>query len=237
MSRAHRSAFTLVELLVVIAIIGVLAGALLPAIQATREAARRTQCANHMKQIGLGLLNYTTAHHGYFPEVHGHVGRRGNQVTEEDAWIYTLAPFLENVDSIRACPDDPLREERLANKGTSYVMNGYLAVVKNIQIGKTSLRNVYGTVNNINKIRETTTTIAMFESSDSSNATDHVHSYDWFQGEPLEIFKNVSSEVGVDRHHGGTANYLYLDGHVETIASEEIFAWCHEETNFAKPVK
>ena len=68
---SHRKGFTLVELLVVIAIIGILVGLLLPAVQAAREAARRMQCQNNLKQLGLAAHNFESAVKRFPP---GYVG-------------------------------------------------------------------------------------------------------------------------------------------------------------------
>ena len=99
------AALTLVELLVVMSIVGVLVALLLPAVQQARAAARRTACQNNLRQLGLAIAQYTNVHDGAFPRTY-HAGT-------EQSWVYTLAPYLENVDAMRICPEDEFGRTRL----------------------------------------------------------------------------------------------------------------------------
>ena len=85
-SGSRHRAFTLVELLVVIAIIGILVALLLPAIQAAREAARRSQCANNLRQITLACLNYEDAHNRLPPGAFNPFGQ---------TWYHAILPYIE----------------------------------------------------------------------------------------------------------------------------------------------
>ncbi len=98
MTRRPLNAFTLVELLVVITIIGILISLLLPAVQAAREAARRMQCQNNLKQLGLAVLNYESQWKVFPPSSHWTSSSTVNTTNNpnlRESWIVMVLPFLE----------------------------------------------------------------------------------------------------------------------------------------------
>jgi prepilin-type N-terminal cleavage/methylation domain-containing protein len=105
--RRLNGGFTLVELLVVIAIIGVLVALLMPAVQAAREASRRTQCLNNLKQIGLAMEMYLNTHQEVYPAIARTPGTFNPD--NEPTILEVLGPYMEGNQGSVVCPSDTER--------------------------------------------------------------------------------------------------------------------------------
>ena len=228
---------TLVELLVVIAIIAILAAILLPVIQQAREAGRQTVCVSNLHQFGIAMCQYTDIHSGHFPWTY-HAG-------DTLSWVDTLAPFVENVNEMRLCPDDPMGEARVQPDvngllGTSYVINEYVAY---------QTTDGYS-VQNINKIQDADSLIILFEGANTGREAtdDHVHTSTWYA--PVSVYRGqywnvILAEIN-PAQHTDCANYLFADGHADKISMETFSNWVEQDaasvlvdpnnaTNLARP--
>jgi len=230
-------AFTLIELLVVIAIIAVLAALAFPVFGGIQARGKQTACLSNMRQIGAGLMLFSNENNGDFPlTTHGQ--------PQQNSWVFTLKPYVGNVDEIRLCPVDPKREERLKNNGTSYVLSEYIAVP--LQQGFP--RRVVEDFTNARRLARPASTLVAFIGADDLPAHvtgDHTHSRSWFSGEKAN-WSLVLKDIQPDRHRAGSAaadhtrgaaNYLYADGHVEGIEAREFRRRLETLGNFVKPLE
>lgn len=218
MSRA--GAFTLIELLIVIAIIGILAGMLLPSLSRAKAKARQAGCMSNLRQIGLGIQMYADDNAGYGPTTtHG--------TSTNASWIYQLSSYVGQVDRIRVCPADPKTVQRLTNNASSYTLNEYTAV---------DLVDPFGTrlesFRKLDALPRPSETMIVFEISDAAGINaynDHTHSRNWHLG-----WGSVTADIQPTRH-GTSANYLFADGHVESIPASKLKKLIEGTNNFAKP--
>jgi prepilin-type N-terminal cleavage/methylation domain-containing protein/prepilin-type processing-associated H-X9-DG protein len=240
---SHRSAgLTLVELLVVIAIIGVLIGVLLPAIQATREAARSVECRSNLHQIGIAVLQYYSVNHNRFFLHHPYDADVDAMASASDSfaeiyWEDKLTPFIGGqneadeslakrgiiVDTIYRCPTDA--SERSAflddtgqldgiNNRTSYLMNSLLSH-KTRRYGLWTLTKFDVKVGTSHFISFSERNPDAFTRQSGNDPRQD--DYDIWLGT-----NNFGPWIKGDQH-AGVSNFLYLDGHVDAMTLPEAF--------------
>ncbi len=211
------AAFTLFELLVVVSIVAVLASLAVPAVGRAMESGKRAKCAVHLRSLGAGIHLYAADHCGMLP---------GTSHSGTNHWIEELRGTLgTNYDRVRISPGDPKAAERLAQGGTSYVMNA--------RVNPEAFANEFGQIepgeivyDNLNRIAAPTRVILLFLSSTNKGTAateDHIcgdiSTWDGFRQETWpDAFGGAKDGDGT----AGRSNYLFADGRVESISAAEI---------------
>ena len=222
MPRVFRSAFTLIEILVVIAIIAILAAILFPVFARARENARRTSCASNLKQIGLGLLQYTQDFDEKMP--FSFFGAAGDSDAANYKWMDAIFPYVRS-EQLFDCPSDalsPTYKFRSGQNYGSYAQNGAYGMGGDNQNPPRSSSSHLVSLAQIVQPAQTVWATDSNNSADLSRGGSSGGSYGFFWTNAANN-PSISSAPGsgyrqlqqIAERHLGTTNVLYCDGHVK----------------------
>jgi prepilin-type processing-associated H-X9-DG protein len=212
--------------IVIVAVLATIGAVTARSVQARAGEAR---CMSNLRQIGVALHIYAGDHSGNFPET-------SHTADLDNAWIMALEPYLGDYDESRICPGDPRGAERLAAGGTSYVLNSFLFVPEIGPWGEIEGRPM----NRPSAIPRPAQTLFAFTCADRIGVgpgNDHTHSKQWNSWSAICADIAPGRFGGEDDPHGvaGRTNYLYVDGHVESITAAKVKSKVDSGINIAKP--
>jgi len=219
-TRARRRAFTLIELLVVISIIALLAAILFPAFARARENARRASCQSNLKQIGMGVLQYTQDYDERMP-LHGastntDVDDFANPSPTLPSYAGLIQPYIKSYQLFMCPSASPATgsEAPPANGGTNYNVNG--VVCRRTAVNVAAIRSDLGGVSVIILLQEHKYRYKFATASPRDGANDGNYDY-WHQLSGTE-------ELKTSLHFDG-GNLLYCDGHVKWRKGASLHAY------------
>lgn len=213
-----RAAFTLIELLVVIAIIAILAAILFPVFARARENARRASCQSNLKQIGLGIMQYTQDYDERLP-------RNDSGTANIGTWLDTIQPYVKS-DQLFICPSDSLPYQ-LTGAGASERKTSYSINQLYYQNGEEHLFEANTGLSPVSlaAIEDSSGTIAVGDGAD------------YYQVRPASGSTTVTVKLTANppsfgdggvttgkyvARHLETANWLFLDGHVKALKMDSV---------------
>ena len=221
-AKGVRTGFTLIELLVVIAIIAILAAILFPVFARARENARRASCQSNLKQIGLGLLQYTQDYDDRTPRSwFGPNGDATNAAAGRYKWMDAIYPYVKS-DQLFVCPSDSLVTDMIANRKNSAYSNS----LGGYRYGSYGNNNSYYDMdwNPVNKslaaIESVATTVWATETAPpptGSAAFPFEVSWADIASQPTVANESPRRLDKIRERHLETANVLFVDGHVKSM--------------------
>lgn len=240
-----KKGFTLIELLVVIAIIAILASILFPVFARARESARRSSCQSNLKQIGLGMLQYSQDYDErlvmdwFGPTGAGNDGRSNS--TTRYKWMDAIFPYVKS-EQLFVCPSDVDQTAFSTTYYAQYKLNTTLTGLSSQYMGSYGINSAYGTGTPVSKdesgpglaggshmsvIADPAGTVWAMDSALNDTDTTSVnygkYRFNFYtkgtytpSGTPLEVLLNTFTAQMIERHLD-TTNVLYTDGHVKAM--------------------